>query len=270
MRGAVNLKKSLRSARLAGLGLIMGGVLATACSSHPAGAFPLVSGPVTITPTTSVPSGKTLQSGQTVNVVVAANTTLDKSSLEAAGFPGGAVSMKAEECDDPGGLVANLPKTSAYNCDGVTVASTALINPDGSFKIEGYTVYSLPDYPTFHESPDTLPKCGSGSNYCVLYIGPDESDLTKPHLFSAPFLVAANSTDSGNAAQGLGSSVSGPGSQTASVAVSSPSKAASLGDDGTLAYTGVPVAWLWIIFLGLFLNVVGAVGRRKFRSRGVI
>jgi hypothetical protein len=60
-----------------------------------------------------------------------------------------------------------------------------------------YPIYALPDAPTFGENPDQTPVCGVGNNACVLYIGPAQSDFSKPHLFSAAFYVLANGDDGG-------------------------------------------------------------------------
>ena len=105
--------------------------------------------------------------------------------------------MKAVECVDPGGLIANLPTNPLNNCDGQTVLSTSAVNADGSFSINGYTVYWLPDNATFGESASNKPTCGTVPNYCVLYIGPNQLDFSKPHIFSAPFAVQNNGDDGG-------------------------------------------------------------------------
>ena len=39
--------------------------------------------------------------------------------------------------------------------------------------------------------------CGVGNDECVLYLGPNQNDFSKPHLFSAPFSVLANGDDGG-------------------------------------------------------------------------
>ena len=78
--------------------------------SGPASADSLSNGTVSINTTGSVASGTPYSSGQLVNVVVSANSTLSLSNLESAGYTG-EPAMKAVECDDPGGLVGNLPAT---------------------------------------------------------------------------------------------------------------------------------------------------------------
>jgi hypothetical protein len=164
--------------------------------SGPASADSLTSGPVSINTTGSVASGTPYSSGQVVNVVVSPNSTLDSASLTTAGYTG-EPAMKAEECVDPGGLVGNLPGTPTGNCDGQTLLSTSAVNSDGSFTISDYTIYWLPDNATFGEQPTQTPTCGTAPNYCVLYIGPAQGDFSKPHIFSAPFLVTNNGDDGG-------------------------------------------------------------------------
>jgi hypothetical protein len=161
-----------------------------------AGANTLTSGSVTLSTIGTVTTGAPYSSGQTIDVQVAANSTLSLSNLETNGGYTGEPAMKAVECSDPGGLTANLPSTPVGHCDGQTLLSTSAVNSDGSFSINNYAVYALPDAPTFGENPDQTPVCGV-NNECVLYIGPAQSDFSKPHLFSAPFFVLANADDGG-------------------------------------------------------------------------
>lgn len=250
-------RRSFRTVQGVTLGLLLGGALATACSNN-AGASTFVNGPVTLTPVTPIAAGQNLLSGQTIDITVTANSTLDQASLAGAGFPSGVAVMRAVECDDPDGLASKLPTTEAYHCDGNTLVATSYVNADGSFKIDGYVVYSLPDKPIFDEGPASLPVCGTQANQCVLYIGPNPQDFTKPHLFSAPFLVSPTTND-----QGLG--VSGnSGSSSGSDSVAS-SNSGSTG--GTLAYTGIPLTLPVMIGTGLLLGAGGTAARRRLRHR---
>jgi hypothetical protein len=247
-----------RSARTLLLGVVLGGALATSCSSA-SGALDLVEGPVTLTTTTPLASGDALSSGQTISITVASNSTLDQSSLATAGFPSGNASMKVLECDDPGGLKANLPQTEQYKCDGSTIASTTYVNADGSFKIASYTVYALPDLVTLGEPADSKPVCGTTADECVLYIGPNQTDFSKPHLFSSPFLVTASSNDKGAAVSGS----SAPTGSNAAVALTPGAATSSTATtSGTLAYTGAPPLWWWMVGAGGVLLMAGAVARR--------
>ena len=162
-----------------------------------ASAATLSNGTVTLTTTGTVTTGKPYSSGQTLNISVVANTTMDNASLIAAGFPGGAVAIKALECADPDGLVGNLP-TKPAECDPNTIDSIAGANSDGSMSFTGYTVYNLPDSITFGEPTTNTPVCGStAATECVIGLFSNYNDFSKPVIFSAPFGVAANADDGG-------------------------------------------------------------------------
>ncbi len=187
-------------------------------------------GSVTLTTTGTVTLGTPYSSGQTINVTVAPNTTLSLANLESNGYTG-EPAMKAVECVDPGGLVANLPTNPLNNCDGQTVLSTSAVNADGSFSIKGYTVYWLPDNATFGESASNKPTCGTAPNYCVLYIGPNQLDFSKPHIFSAPFAVLNNGDDGGEN-PGDGSAPAQTGTDPAkSTVVATPSQPVADGEN---------------------------------------
>ncbi len=185
------------------LGLALSLPLALVLSGT-ANANTLTSGPVALSTIGTVTTGTPYSSGQQINVVVSPNSTLSLSNLETNyGFTG-EPSMKAEECDDPGGTTAGLPTTPTNNCDSETLLSTTAVNADGSFQFSStnttpnpYTVYWLPDNATFGEPSDNLPTCGTAPNYCVLYLGPAQTDFADPHLFSAPFLITNNGDDGG-------------------------------------------------------------------------
>ena len=81
---------------------------------------------------------------QVVDLAVAPNSTLSRSSLEAAGFPSGAVAIKVLECSDLGGQPANLPKKPT-DCEPGTIDSISGAAADGSLFIKGYTIFALPD-----------------------------------------------------------------------------------------------------------------------------
>ena len=162
-----------------------------------AGANTLTSGSVTLSTIGAVTTGAPYSSGQTIDISVAANSTLSLSNLETNGGYSGEPAMKAVECADPEGLSANLPSTPVGHCDGQTLLSTSAVNADGSFTINNYGIFALPDSATFGENPNSAPVCGVGNDECVLYLGPNQNDFSKPHLFSAPFSVLANGDDGG-------------------------------------------------------------------------
>ena len=165
--------------------------------SAPASAATLNNGgPVSLNTTGSITSGTPYSSGQLINISVTTNSTLNLTNLESNGYAG-EPAMKAVECSDLNGTIGNLPTTPTGNCDGSTILSTSAVSSDGSFTISNYTIYALPDSPTFGEPSTQKPVCGLAPNYCVLYIGPAQLDFSKPHLFSAPFQVLANADDGG-------------------------------------------------------------------------
>lgn len=262
-----------RRVRTLGLAVVIGGVLAAACSSNHAGASTLVNGPVTLKASSPANAATPWQSGQVIDITVAPNSTLSLSNLEKVGGFTGEPAMKAVECDDPNGLTADLPSVPTEHCDGQTILSTAYINADGSFELKAYTLYALPDSVTFGEDAQSLPKCGTQANQCVLYIGPNQLDFSKPHLFSAPFLVTANGTDkpsaAPSAATGGASSVVSAAASTASAGSSATAGSTGTTGQGTLAFTGpFPVTPL-LVASGALMVVVGTVGRRRLRPKVV-
>ena len=126
------------------------------------------------------------------------------------------------ECADPDGTVANLP-TTITECDGLTNYSGGSITTDANGAIpsltnatedltssgELYTIYALPDRVSLGETSTHGATCGLGAaNECVLYIGNGggtDTGLSAPHVFSQPFQVHTDSTDSGTINPGDGS-----------------------------------------------------------------
>lgn len=90
------------------------------------------------------------------------------------------------QCADPGGQVANLPK-SDIACDGNTVPGySTLVNKDGSFSNK-FTLYSLPNT-VLGEPADDLPVCNL-THTCVLFVGEDQTNFSAPKIFSDPFTI---------------------------------------------------------------------------------
>ena len=161
------------------------GTLALAAFSSPAGA---ASGPTSgsVIPNAAQPTGTVapgpFDSGQNINVVVPANQAFNPDQ-----------NINIVECSAPNGVVPTL--TSA--CDGNTLQNGAIPNADGSLTFNGYTVYALPDSVSLGEGTSG-PKCGNtAATECILYIGTDQGDFTQPHLWSQPFLINTDATDSG-------------------------------------------------------------------------
>lgn len=218
---------------------------------HPASAAAAGAPTVTISPG---PVGGAYNDGQTVTVSVGPNTLFDPNSR-----------VVIIECADPGGTAANLP-TAFRDCDGDTVqADTVLVKKDGSFSEPGYTMYAVPNK-VLDEQSNWTPDCNK-TNDCVLYVGEDYNDFTKPKVFSEPFLFTSDPpTIAGGTAKPPSPSASSASSAASPATGSSPSAAVSL-PASTLAFTGMSPALLWLAGAGLVLLGTGAIGRRMVRRR---
>ncbi len=192
------MRKAMTRAATYGAALIALSMTLTFALAGPASASTLVNGPVTLSTIGTVTSGTPYSSGQVISITVAANTTMDNASLVAAGFPSGAVAIKALECADLDGTTANLP-TKPIECDPNTISSITGANADGSFNFSSYPVYALPDNILLGEGSTATPVCGLAPNYCVIGLFSNQNDFSKPLIFSAPFVMAANSDDGGEA-----------------------------------------------------------------------
>ena len=164
------------------------GSFAALAFASPAGAQP-ASGdivPGSAQPSGPVNAGTPFSSGQSINVVIPANS--------AFAAPDNTANVNIVECAAPNGVVPSNPVA----CDGNTIqGSTIIPNADGSFNYPGYQVYALPDSVTLGEG-SSGPTCGSTSaTECILYIGNNQNDFTKPHLWSQPFFVKSNADDGG-------------------------------------------------------------------------
>ena len=152
----------------------------------------------TVVPNAAVPQGTSytpgqpFDSGQQVNVVVPALPADPTNPTGPPLFPFG-TGIKIVECAAPNGVAPT--QTSA--CDGNTDETTVVTSQDGSFTKNGYFVYALPDSISLQESGG--PACGNTSaTECILYIGADQGDFTKPHVWSQPFFVNPNQDDAGS------------------------------------------------------------------------
>lgn len=247
--------------QILGAAFVVVSVIVGVFASH-AGASPLSNGPVAlkVAGSNSVATSP-LPDRKPVTVSVAPNSTLSRSALEAAGFPSGAVAIKIIECADPGGQAVNLP-VKVTQCDPSTLDASATLLEDGSVLDSGYTIYALPDVPVLGPSNGTL--CDM-SNQCVLGIFTNQNDFSKPHLFSAPFLVASTSTSPATSSSTPSSSGAGTASNAASSNAASPSdpSAGVSVSSGTLADTGGPTLWPWLLGIGATLLVVGTALRLR-------
>jgi hypothetical protein len=243
--------------QLIGAVLIVSSVIVGLFASH-AGASSLSNGTVAIkTASGGSLATNPLSNHQVVTVAVGPNSTLSRSSLEAAGFPSGAGALEIVMCADPGGQVANLPSSSSQ-CEPTTTDAVTNHQPDGSLVDSGYTIFALPDPNELGASNGTV--CDDADHQCVLGIFSNTNDFNKPHLFSAPFQVVSTSANSGaTSATAHGSSGTGSASSHgASANVSVP--------PATLADTGGPTIWPWLVGAGAILLVVGTTLRYRDRT----
>jgi hypothetical protein len=236
--------------QLLGAILVATAVIVGVFVSH-AGATALSNGTVAIETSGGTVATSPLSVHQVVTVQVGPNSTLSRSSLEAAGFPSGAAPIKIFECADPGGLTANLP-LSEKQCEPETIDPNGTALENGSMVEPGYTIYSLPDVAELGPSSGTV--CDM-EHQCVLGIFSNQLDFTKPHLFSAPFLVNPTSASSGTAS--ATTLTSAPATSGASAAVSVP--------PAMLANTGGPDLWPWLLGAGAILLVAGTALRGFWR-----
>lgn len=247
--------RAARWAQMLGGLLVVSSIVVAAFASH-AGAASLSNGVVTLKDGTSnVVASNPLANRQVISIVVDANSTLDRSSLEAAGFPSGAVPIKVLECADSGGLASNLPKKPT-DCEPETVDSVAGAQADGSVYLRGFTVYALPDTTDLGVSNGTT--CDDAQDQCVLGIFTNQNDFTKPHLFSGPFQVTSTSAGNGTSSGASSKASSSAPDGTVSAGVSVP--------PATLAFTGPPTIWPWLLGSGCVLLAVGT-GLRLYRRR---
>ena len=126
-------------------------------------------------------AGTPFSSGQTITVSVPANTLLPKLTA-----------MHIVECEaGPGGA----PPTGAPVCDNLTqYFANPTVNPDGSLSFSDYQIYALPS-PALGETASNLTVCGGATDPCLLYIGPDQTDMSKPHIWSQAFSIIFQASD---------------------------------------------------------------------------
>jgi hypothetical protein len=166
--------------------LLTTGLLAAACSSSSskADASSTYAGAPGLH-VSGTSGGWSFHDGQAVSVSMGANKTFVPLSR-----------LIIIQCADPGGMQANLP-TKFANCDGNTIqGDSVIVKPDGSFSEKNFTIYRLPSA-TLGEQANWQPVC-SATKKCVLFIGENQNDFTKPKVFSHPFVVTSASSGGGS------------------------------------------------------------------------
>ncbi len=220
----------------AGLGLLVAaGITLTIVAT--AGAAGPNSGDVVPTaaqPLSGFTAGIPFSSGQDIQFVIPANN--------AFAAPNNTAGVQIVECMAPNGVVPTDPST----CDGNTVnGSTILPNADGSFTYppnkKHYAVYALPDSIKLGESGGIT--CGNtAATQCIFYVGNNYQDFTQPHLWSKPFFIATNATDSGTPA--------GDGSQPTSPTAPDPALSTVVASPTTATADGVDQSEVTVTLLG--------------------
>jgi hypothetical protein len=211
---------------------------------------------VTITPS---PSNGQYHDGQTVAVSVGPNSLFVPNTR-----------VVILECADPGGSAANLP-TSLSNCDENTVqGETVLVQANGSISEKSYPLYALPSA-TLGEQSNWQPVC-SATQQCVLFVGEDQNDFTKPKVLSQPFSISGGgAAPQGSSPTAAGTPAAGGGTTAAGTSSTQPIAGASAAVSlpaATLAFTGVPAWAPWLVAVGMSLAGLGALGRRAVRRWG--
>jgi hypothetical protein len=233
------------------------------------------------TPTLTVSPSTDLHDGESVSVSIGPNSVFTPSSR-----------VNILECADPGGSMANLPKSDS-TCDGNTIqGNTILVAANGSASDQNYTIFLLPS-PELGEQSNNQPVCNQ-TNPCVLYVGQNQNDFTAPKVFSSPFTIApasgggttttptttTTSTSTVSTTTASTTTAAGPTSGNSSNTTPPPSaagttaSASSTVDPGVtlastavangtaLASTGVPADLEWVLGLGIVLLLSGSLGRR--------
>jgi len=250
--------------QIIGAVLVVSSVIVGVFASH-AGAAALSNGSVTIkVASNGSVATSPLNDGQVVDVSVAPNSALSRSSLEAAGFQSGAVPIKVLECADLNGQAANLP-TKPADCEPTTIRAVGGADANGSVLVKGYTIYALPDEADLGSSSGTV--CDNTQHQCVLGIFSNQHDFTKPHVFSAPFQVTPSGLPNGAIATSSSgsSSSSSAGSGSGSGSASSGASPGVSVPPATLANTGGPTLWPWLLGAGCVLLIVGSALRHLRR-----
>ena len=213
--------------QLSGVGLLLGAIatlgLVIGAGATGPGSGSVVSG--VFQPQSPFTAGIPFASGQLINVTVPTNETFSSDD----GLSNNTEKINILECAAPDGVVP----TQTSSCDGNTIqGNTILPATDGSFTYDNYQLYALPDSISLGESAGGVACGDTAATECILYIGNDQSDFTKPHLWSTPFFIAPNSTDAGTpAGDGSAPAVATMPDPTLSTAVASPTSAVADGVD---------------------------------------
>jgi hypothetical protein len=144
--------------------------------------------PDSAVPIGTVTPGTPFSSGQAIDIAIPANSIFSPTQ-----------NILIIECSAPNGDIPTLSSA----CNGDTINGPSIEpNADGSIGFQAatgslYQVFATPD-PALGDT-STSPACGeTAATECILYIGNDQNDFTKPHVWSQPFFIAPTSGDTGD------------------------------------------------------------------------
>jgi hypothetical protein len=188
----MSIRQAARRVAVAAASVSAASAFSIAMFAGPAGAAAPTEG--SIVPNSAVPvapftAGQAFSSGQGIDISVPANTVFTSTTQD----------INVLECSAPNGV----PPTSPSSCDGNTInGPTLTANGDGSIDFQSntgslYTVYALPDHLSLGETPSGVACGDTAATECILYVGVQQSDFTQPHVWSQPFFITANATDTG-------------------------------------------------------------------------
>jgi hypothetical protein len=195
-------------------------------------------------------------------------------ALHATGLPA-EHTIQVEEC--AGTLSTPPPDNTA--CDGLTLdtqagtdASGNYVNAPGANGSSGYLVYSRPS--PLLNSPTTI--ICDATHPCVLYVGVDQNDFSKPHAFAeirfGPGVVAPATTPpapgipviSGAPVGGQATLTHLAAPATTAPVTTAPASAGVAGDGAaSLAFTGPAPLAPGLAGLGLVGVLLASLGRRR-------
>jgi hypothetical protein len=198
--------------------------------------------PDSAVPIGTITPGTPFSSGQAIDVVIPANSIFSPTQ-----------NILIVECSAPNGVIPTLPSA----CNGDTINGPSIEpNADGSIDFQAatgslYQVFATPD-PAIGDTP-TSPACGeTAATECILYIGNNQNDFTKAHVWSQPFFIAPTPGDTGaNPGDGsapttatpqptsLSTSLAGGGQSGASISVPT---GTAVSDTATLSGTNASTA----------------------------
>ena len=239
--------------QLLGAVLVVSSIFVGVFASH-AGAAALSNGTVALKVSSSgAVATNPLANHQVVDLAVAANSTLSRSSSRPP-------DSRAEPCPSRSSSVPISAGRRRISPRSRLTASRRRSIPcrvrrrTGVCSLKGFTIYALPDPADLGVSNGTV--CDDAEHQCVLGFFSNQNDFSKPHLFSAPFqvtstgaaTVAPHRPPARQVPSGSGSAAGG-----ASAAVSVP--------PATLANTGGPTLWPWLLGAGFVLLLVGSALR---------